>query len=187
MATAKQSETFVSALKDYEIWYWENYSKFIETIEKVKNEAANSQPTEVDELVGYHNLRVSDLLVCPRTYMFTTHINIEGKIAMDNLILTVLLDMAKKLDNGCGVGLEGAELHNELCNQTQFCEDRDDAKKFLGEHAFDAIRLVKEWEEAHMGEVHTNFSCPCCVANMFAYCVGDYALCYGERLEGRWD
>ena len=61
MTTAKQSETFVSALKDYEIWYWENYSKFIETIEKVKNEAANSQPTEVDELVGYHNLRVSDL------------------------------------------------------------------------------------------------------------------------------
>ena len=61
MTTAKQSETFVSALKDYEIWYWENYSKFIETIEKVKYEAANTQPTEVDELVGYHNLRVSDL------------------------------------------------------------------------------------------------------------------------------
>ena len=116
---------------------------------------------------------------------------------MKDLILTVLLDMAKKLDNGCGVGIEGAELHNELCNQTEFMEDKDDAKKFLGEHAFDAIRLVKEWEEAHMGEVHTNFSCPCCVANMFAYCVGDYALSYSYRLngytgpegrvEGRWD
>ena len=119
--------------------------------------------------------------------MFTTHINIEGKIAMDNLILTVLLDMAKKLDNGCGIGHEGAELHDELCNQTQFFEDSDDAKKCLGEHAFDAIRLVKEWEEAHIGEVHTNFSCPCCVANMFAYCVGEYALCYSTRLEGRWE
>lgn len=106
---------------------------------------------------------------------------------MNDLILTVILDMAKKLDNGCGVGIEGAELHNELCNQEQFFEDRDDAKKFLGEHAFDAIRLVREWEEAHMGEVHTNFSCPCCVANMFAYCVGDYALAYSARLEGRWD
>lgn len=60
MTTAKHSETFVSALKDYEIWYWENYSKFIETIEKVKYEAANNQPND-DELVGYHNLRVSDL------------------------------------------------------------------------------------------------------------------------------
>ncbi len=61
MKTAKQDETFVSALKDYEIWYWETFSKFVETIEKAKYQAANSQPTEVDEAVDYHNLRVSDL------------------------------------------------------------------------------------------------------------------------------
>ena len=61
MATEKHSETFVSALKDYEIWYWETFSKFVETIEKAKYQAANSQPTEVDEAVDYHNLRVSDL------------------------------------------------------------------------------------------------------------------------------
>ena len=106
---------------------------------------------------------------------------------MHTQILEVIRDMAKKLDNGWGVGLEGAELHNELCNQKEFMEDKDDAKKFLGVHAFDAIKLIGEWEEAHMGEVHTNFSCPCCVANMFAYCVGDYALAYSARLEGRWD
>ena len=61
MATEKNSETFVSALKDYEIWYWETFSKFVETIEKAKYEAANSQPTEVDECIGYHGLRASDL------------------------------------------------------------------------------------------------------------------------------
>lgn len=106
---------------------------------------------------------------------------------MEPLVLSVIRDMAEKLDNGYGVGHVGAELHNELCNQEQFCEDRDDAKKFLGDHAFDAIKLVKTWEETQMGESHTNFSCPCCVANMFAYCIGDYALGFSYRLNGYTD
>ena len=60
MKTAKQSETFILAFKDRGTWYWENYSEFTEAIEKVKYEAANNK-LEDDELVGYHNLHVSDL------------------------------------------------------------------------------------------------------------------------------
>ena len=106
---------------------------------------------------------------------------------MKTQILEIIRDMTEKLDNGTGVDVEGAELHHELCNTEQYFEDKDDAKKFMGEHAFDCIRLVKEWEEVHMGETHTNFACPCCVANMFYYCIGEYVLGNSTRLEGRWD
>ena len=60
MKTAKQRKTFILALKDKGKLYWENYGEFTEAIEKVKYEAANNK-LEDDELVGYHNLNVSDL------------------------------------------------------------------------------------------------------------------------------
>ena len=60
MKTAKKEETIVSALKDYEIWYWDTFNEFVQAIEKAKYEPANKK-TGIDELVGYHGLRLSDL------------------------------------------------------------------------------------------------------------------------------
>ena len=58
--TEKQSETFILALKDRGTWYWEDYSEYTETIEKFKYEVANNKLVD-EEIVGYHDLHVSDL------------------------------------------------------------------------------------------------------------------------------
>ena len=46
----------------------------------------------------------------------------------------------------------------------------------MGENAFDCIRTVQEYEQAHFGEVTTDLSCPEKVANMYVYIIGEWTL-----------
>ena len=57
MAQVKKEGTSVLSHNNSKIWDWNTFEELIETIEKAKYTAANSD----DEDVGYHGLRMSDL------------------------------------------------------------------------------------------------------------------------------
>ena len=59
------------------------------------------------------------------------------------------------------------------------------AKKWLGDMAFDVINFIKEYEEFHFGKVNTDFSSPEKIVNRYADIIGgeivnDY-LCELEK------
>jgi len=67
-----------------------------------------------------------------------------------------------------------SDLHNELYNSDYEYIYYSDAVKDLEEYGvFDAIEEVKEYEEFNFGEVNTDFSNPCNVANMLFYIIGE--------------
>lgn len=67
-----------------------------------------------------------------------------------------------------------SDLHNELYNSDYEYIYYSDARKDLEEYGiFDAIEEVKEYEEFNFGEVNTNFSNPCDIANMLFYIIGE--------------
>lgn len=67
-----------------------------------------------------------------------------------------------------------SDLHNELYNSDYEYIYYSDARKDLEEYGvFDAIEEVKEYEEFNFGEVNTDFSNPCNVANMLFYIIGE--------------
>lgn len=102
---------------------------------------------------------------------------------MLDMITAVKDHMIEKLESTVGLGCEGAELHDHLLNQDYFIIGTHKAKEFIGNHAFDAINLIKEWEQDAMGEVHCDFSDPEKVANMFAYVVGEHILYSSRHLQ----
>lgn len=79
------------------------------------------------------------------------------------------------LENGYSGYL--CELHNEVFNTDyEYCYTSD-AKEMLNLYdVFEAIEEIREYEQFNFGEVNTNFSNPCNVANMIWYIVGDEAL-----------
>ena len=67
-----------------------------------------------------------------------------------------------------------SDLHNELYNSDYEYIYYSDAEKDLAEYGvFDAIEKVKEYEQFNFGEVNTDFSNPCDVANMLFYIIGE--------------
>ena len=96
---------------------------------------------------------------------------------MDNsIILAVIENMVDKLNHRVGHGADAVDLHHHLCNEDYFIIGTYNAKKFLGEHAFDAIGVIKEYEEDNFGNSTTDFSNPEKVANMLAYIIGQHVL-----------
>ena len=70
------------------------------------------------------------------------------------------------------------DLHNCLFNEDfHYCytsEAKDDLNA-IG--VFDAIGVIVEYEKDNFGEVNTDFTDPCAVANMLYYIVGEEVLC----------
>ncbi len=67
-----------------------------------------------------------------------------------------------------------SDLHNELFNMDYEYIYYSDAVKDLEEYGvFDAIERIKEYEQFNFGEVNTDFSDPCAVANMLFYIIGE--------------
>lgn len=103
---------------------------------------------------------------------------------MRDIVLAVIEDMTDKLNHRVGHGQDPMDLHHHLCNEDYFIIGTWKAKQFLGEHAFDAIGIIKEYEEDNFGEVSTDFSSPERVCNMLAYIIGEYVLCFSSHYQG---
>ena len=85
-------------------------------------------------------------------------------------------------------GIPADELHHRLYNEDYFIIGYNEAEKFLNEYGtFNAIELIKQYEQDNFGEVNTDFSDSEKVANMFAYIVGEEALNNCETYQGVTD
>ena len=70
------------------------------------------------------------------------------------------------------------DLHNELFNTDYYYTYPGEAiKAFNKISVFDAIGVIVDYEKDNFGEVNTDFTNPCTVANMLYYIVGEEVLC----------
>ena len=91
-------------------------------------------------------------------------------------------------DGSLNYDLVGAELHNELCNTGYFIIGRQKAIDFVGDKAFQAMHIIKEYEQFNFGEVATEFCEPEKVVNMLAYIIGEQVLSHSDHLRDNcWD
>lgn len=70
------------------------------------------------------------------------------------------------------------DLHNHLFNEDyHYCytSEAEDDLNAIG--VFDAIGVIVKYEKEEFGEVNTDFTNPCAVANMLYYIVGEEVLC----------
>ena len=104
-------------------------------------------------------------------------------MAMTDVYQSVLDDVCEKLESKVGLDCFGADLHHYLCNQDYFIIGRYAAARFLGEDAFEAIEMVKNYEQSNFGEVTTDLSQPELVVNMVSYIVGEYILADSDYLQ----
>ena len=107
---------------------------------------------------------------------------------MENIIKAVIDDMHDKLSDHVGLDVEGAELHHELCNTDYFIIGRQKAIDFVGDNAFQAMHIIKEYEQTNFGEMTTDVSEPEKVVNMLAYIIGEHVLSFSDHLRDNcWD
>ena len=92
-----------------------------------------------------------------------------------------------RLEEGWGEERYACDLHNYLVNEEYFVIGTWQAEQFLVNAVWDAIRMIKDWEEDTWGECTTDLSSPEIVANMFAYIVGEEILGESEHLRENWD
>ena len=70
------------------------------------------------------------------------------------------------------------DLDDELFNTDYYYTYPGEAiKAFNKISVFDAIGVIVEYEKDNFGEVNTDFTDPCAVANMLYYIVGEEVLC----------
>ena len=65
------------------------------------------------------------------------------------------------------------ELHHLAFNTDFYIIGTYKAEKWLEDHVFDVIGIVKEYEKSNFGEVTTDLSNPERVVNMYTYIVGE--------------
>ena len=106
---------------------------------------------------------------------------------METLFQDVKSDIITKLTDSVGLDSYGSDLHNELCNTDYFIIGTYKAKKWLGDVVFDAIELIREYENSNFGEVSTDFSEPENVANMVAYILGEQILSKSFTYSDKFD
>ena len=68
---------------------------------------------------------------------------------------------------------EPHDLGHEIYNTDYYIVGTYQAKQWLGSDVFEVIENIKYYEQSEFGEVHTDFSSPKAVANMFVYIIGD--------------
>ena len=65
------------------------------------------------------------------------------------------------------------DLHHYAFNEDYYIIGTYQAKQWLGDHVFDVIETIKEYEQDNFGQVSTDLSCPERIVNMYAYIVGE--------------
>ena len=106
---------------------------------------------------------------------------------METLFQDVKNDIISKLNNSVGLDSYCCDLHHELCNTDYFIIGTHKAKKWLGDVVFDAIELIRDYEDSNFGEVSTDFSEPESVANMVAYILGEQILAKSFTYSDKFD
>tara|TARA_R100000808_G_C2082701_1_gene106017 strand:+ start:164 stop:496 length:333 start_codon:yes stop_codon:yes gene_type:complete len=69
-----------------------------------------------------------------------------------------------------------SDIHHDLFNTDYYIIGIYQAKKWLGDKAFDIIGDIKEYEEDNFGELYTDLSDVEKVVNMYVYIVGESIL-----------
>ena len=69
-----------------------------------------------------------------------------------------------------------SEIHHDLFNTDYYIIGIYQAKKWLGDMAFDVIGDIKEYEKNEFGELYTDLSDAEKVVNMYVYIVGEHIL-----------
>lgn len=69
-----------------------------------------------------------------------------------------------------------SELHHEIFNTDYYIIGRYQCEQWLGTDVFHCIETIKDYEEFHFGESHTDLSCPESVVNMYVYIIGEEVL-----------
>lgn len=72
--------------------------------------------------------------------------------------------------------MDQSDLHHEIFNTDYYIIGTYQATQWLGDHAFEVINIIKEYEQFHFGEVSTDFSDPERIVNMYAYIVGEQVI-----------
>tara|TARA_Y100001938_G_scaffold127551_1_gene180524 strand:- start:2604 stop:2936 length:333 start_codon:yes stop_codon:yes gene_type:complete len=68
------------------------------------------------------------------------------------------------------------DIHHDLFNTDYYIIGIYQAKKWLGDMAFDVIGDIKEYEKNEFGELYTDLSDAEKVVNMYVYIVGEHIL-----------
>ena len=65
------------------------------------------------------------------------------------------------------------DLHHDVFNTDYYIIGTYEAKQWLGNQVFNIIEIIKEYEQFNFGEIHTDFSEPEKIVNMYVYIVGE--------------
>jgi len=65
------------------------------------------------------------------------------------------------------------DLHHDVFNTDYYIIGRYEAKQWLGDEVFNIIEIIKEYEQFNFGEIHTDFSEPEKIVNMYVYIIGE--------------
>jgi len=76
------------------------------------------------------------------------------------------------------------ELHNEIFNTDYYMVYTGECEEWLGDHVFDVIRTVQEYEEFQFGELTDKevLTDPCKLVNMYVYIVGEDLISEDPKL-----
>ena len=99
----------------------------------------------------------------------------------------VRTDICDKLMDGVGLDRWACDLHHFTCNEDYFVIGFCKAKSMLGGDAFDAIKVIQEYEQDNFGEVTTKLSDPEKVINMLAYIMGEEILQSSKHLMNNYN
>ena len=79
--------------------------------------------------------------------------------------------------------IKDGDLHNEIFNTDYYIAYYSEANEWLGDHAFEIIGIVKEYEEDMFGEVTTDLSDSTAVVNMYVYILGEDIMSNDKRFD----
>ena len=65
------------------------------------------------------------------------------------------------------------DMHNEAFNESEFIVGTLKAEQWLGDHVFEVLRTIQEYENDIFGEMFTNLTDPARVVNMYVYIIGE--------------
>tara|TARA_Y100000593_G_scaffold88968_1_gene172228 strand:- start:338 stop:673 length:336 start_codon:yes stop_codon:yes gene_type:complete len=71
---------------------------------------------------------------------------------------------------------EWSDIHHDLFNTDYYLVYYSACNEWLGNHVFECIEEIKEYEETNFGEVTTDLSNSENVVNMYVYIIGEYIL-----------
>ena len=63
-------------------------------------------------------------------------------------------------------------LHHDVFNTDYYIIGSYKATQWLGDEVFNVIGFIKDWEQDNFGEVHTDFTQPEKVVNIYTYIIG---------------